>query len=351
MALAHSRTRPYGELLVNYLHDLACVRGWSRRFRPLVTNLYLTKRCNLRCRYCYPPGEESDSDLATAIDLLSRIRPHNPVLNLTGGEPLLYPEFRGILEAAVRRRFHPILLSTNGLLLDQFLDAIPKLHHLVVTLHATDPEVNDRLTGVPGASARILDNLRRAASQTRAAGVRLTLHGVIAPETIDHLETVVPFCREIGATLAVSPEHGRFDPNPALRENGRYRGFLDRLIHLKAAGAPIASSFAHLRAIRDFAPHRCHPHLSPRVEPDGRVYFPCQRIAARSVFLQEYPSLLALMRAEAHPGPADPACARRCFLSCYLEVDRYLQRPLSLLPELLFRDWVLGRKTAAQRSG
>jgi sulfatase maturation enzyme AslB (radical SAM superfamily) len=49
---------PYVELATNFAIDLWCVRTGSRRFRPLMTNFYVTKGCNLRCRYCYPPGDE-----------------------------------------------------------------------------------------------------------------------------------------------------------------------------------------------------------------------------------------------------------------------------------------------------
>jgi hypothetical protein len=44
------RGPPYKELARNFLVDLAAVRIRSRRFLPLMTNYYLTKRCNLRCR-------------------------------------------------------------------------------------------------------------------------------------------------------------------------------------------------------------------------------------------------------------------------------------------------------------
>src|SRR5512143_733968 len=140
---SRTRPKPYRELVANYLLDLVCVHFHIRKFRPLVTNFYLTKRCNLRCRFCYPPGDEPEVDGAAAIELLEKIRPHNPVLNLTGGEPLLHEDFGMILRKARHLRFYPILLSTNGLIVDRFQDDLDHLDHLIVTLHSPDPNTND----------------------------------------------------------------------------------------------------------------------------------------------------------------------------------------------------------------
>ena len=340
---SRTRPKPYRELIANYLLDLVCVPFRIQKFRPLITNFYLTKRCNLRCKFCYPPGDEPEVDGAAAIELLEKIRPHNPVLNLTGGEPLLHEDFRTILREARRLRFYPILLSTNGLIIDRFRDALDQIDHLIITLHSPDPEVNDTLTGVPGATVQIIRNIRQCAGRAVARGFSLTLHAVIASETLGEIERTLAFCEEIGATLAVSPEHGTFHPSSALPGNPQYISLIDHLLEAKARGRPVASSISYLRAIRAFSSHRCHPYISPRVEPDGRVYFPCQRIGKRAVSLLDYPDLARLMAAESTIGPADPDCRHRCFLACYLEVDRYIHNPASLLREEALRGWIRGR--------
>jgi MoaA/NifB/PqqE/SkfB family radical SAM enzyme len=301
------------ELIRNFVIDVVSTRVKSRRFRPLMTNFYLTKRCNLRCRYCYPPGHEPELPVVQALELLERIRPRNPALNITGGEPLLYSGINEVIRRASELRFQPILLSTNGLLIDRVVEALHLVDHLVISLDSLERDVNEQLTGV-----------------------------VIRPETIHGIEDILRFCESVGASLSLSPEHGRFDPNPELPGNEEYVALIDRLIELKRRGKPVLSSRGYLRAIRDFAPHRCFPFVSPRVEPDGRVYFPCQRIAKRHVYLQQYPSLDELMRQEAEWITA-PACRRRCFLACYVEVEQYLKNPLAAIAELSMRRAIVGR--------
>jgi hypothetical protein len=195
---------------------------------------------------------------------------------------------------------------------------------------------------VPGSGAKITEKIRTCAALSRELEFSLSLHAVVARDTMTGIERILDFCEEIGATLSLSPEHGRFYPSDELRRSGRYTDLIDRLIVLKKNGKPIACSITYLRAIRDFTPHRCFPYLSPRVEPDGRVYFPCQRIGTRAVYLQDYPSLFELMRQEADlVNP--PECTDRCFLACYMEVDSYLKNPFSVLGDPWMRRSLSGK--------
>ena len=344
------RRLAYAELAVNFLIDLYCVRTGTRRFRPLMTNFYVTKGCNLRCRYCYPPGDEPSLPVDEAVALLEKIRPHNPALNITGGEPLMYPGISAILGRARELEFRPLLLSTNGLMLDRVVDVLHLVDHVVMSLDSLHDATNDMMCGVRDATPRILEAVRRAAELSHEHGFLLSLHTVVAPETIDGIEDMIALCEELGAQLSLSPEHGRFHPHPDLPGNERYVALLNRLLSAKAQGRPVFCSPSYLRAIRDFIPHRCIPLVSPRVEPDGRVYLPCQRMMHRYVYLQEYPSLCALMQREAE-WISDPACAHRCFLACYVEVERYLLHPLAVLENLpLRRLLVNGRRGAVDRA-
>ena len=79
-----------------------------------------TRRCNLRCRHCFvrdTAGAELDTaGVRRVLDALA----DGGVLFLvvTGGEPLLRPDFRTLFEHAKRRGF-VLTLFTNGGLIDQ----------------------------------------------------------------------------------------------------------------------------------------------------------------------------------------------------------------------------------------
>ena len=63
-------------------------------YRPLVTNLVITRRCNLSCGYCQEYDKVSPpvptAVLKARIDHLRRLR--SVMVTLTGGESLLHPD-------------------------------------------------------------------------------------------------------------------------------------------------------------------------------------------------------------------------------------------------------------------
>lgn len=96
---------------------------------PNVLNIFLTKRCNLKCIYCYVNKErERNKELTIdtfkkAFDLFLRLPSKNKVLHFTGGEPLL--KFKKIKEIVkYTKRFKDTnnfnySIVTNGTLLNK----------------------------------------------------------------------------------------------------------------------------------------------------------------------------------------------------------------------------------------
>jgi MoaA/NifB/PqqE/SkfB family radical SAM enzyme len=173
-----------------------------------------------------------------AVELLKKIRPHNPLLNFTGGEPLLHPGLPVLLREAKALQFHPLMLSTNGLLIENILAHLHLVDHLVISLDSLSESVNDLLVGVPGATREIVEKIRLCSELAPKNDYRLSLHAAIAPETLDGLEELVDFCEMLGITLSVSPENGCVLPHEGLVGNPRYEAAIDRLIDWNVRGNP-----------------------------------------------------------------------------------------------------------------
>lgn len=83
---------------------------------PLRLDISITTDCNSRCAYCWQQ-EKSGSLLtfeivAEFIDAMCLLKP--PKLNLTGGEPTIWPDFEQLLAHAKKAGINSILLCTNG---------------------------------------------------------------------------------------------------------------------------------------------------------------------------------------------------------------------------------------------
>ncbi|MCH2145722.1 MAG: adenosyl-hopene transferase HpnH [Phycisphaerales bacterium] len=97
----------------------------GRKRYPLVLMLEPLFRCNLACAGCgkiqYPPHilkrDLSAEDCLAAVDECGA-----PMVSIPGGEPLLHPEIREIVQGLVERRKY-IYLCTNAILLKEKLEA------------------------------------------------------------------------------------------------------------------------------------------------------------------------------------------------------------------------------------
>ncbi len=80
----------------------------------------VTDRCDLRCPVCYAgsgperEGYRSLAEIEFMMDAFARSEDTLNVLQVSGGEPTLHPEFFAILDAARRRPFRHLMVNTNG---------------------------------------------------------------------------------------------------------------------------------------------------------------------------------------------------------------------------------------------
>ncbi len=94
----------------------------------------LTEKCNLRCTYCMPAGGiqlSPKSHLMSHEEVyqIAKIFVQNGVnkIRLTGGEPLVRKDFAQIL-AQLSHLNVTLALTTNALLVDQYIDDFKKYH-------------------------------------------------------------------------------------------------------------------------------------------------------------------------------------------------------------------------------
>lgn len=108
------------ELKRSQLEELAKHRD-RLRVSPHLRWLFfeITDRCNLRCRHCGSNCSAEGQYLAVSdiVRTLSTIRSDKPMICLTGGEPMLHPEFFAIAESIISRGFR-WGMTTNATLID-----------------------------------------------------------------------------------------------------------------------------------------------------------------------------------------------------------------------------------------
>jgi Fe-coproporphyrin III synthase len=142
---------------------------------PLVT-LYVTDRCNSRCVTCdYWRHGRDDMDLAAVTRLLpSFVQLHTRMVLLSGGEPLLNPEWAAIAEL-LHRNGLKVWLLTSGLALAKHARRAAELFDAItVSLDGTDPETYAAIRGLD-AFHKVCEGIQAAAAEGSRPGIRVTL--------------------------------------------------------------------------------------------------------------------------------------------------------------------------------
>jgi len=166
---------------------------------------YLTEGCNLACRHCWmgPRFDAAGNHYPTLpVELFeTAIREAKPLglsgVKLTGGEPLLHPQFTRLLEI-VRREELRLIIETNGLLCTPEIAAeIAKSPNrfVSVSIDGTDAETHEWVRGVPGS----FNAARQAVSNLVAAGIRPQIIFTVMRGNAGQADDIVHMAEELGA--------------------------------------------------------------------------------------------------------------------------------------------------------
>lgn len=137
--------------------------------------LYITEKCQLRCRHCYM-GDRLDTERTMTAPRVERLLSYLRVVHgqykvyLLGGEPTTHPELDAILDACQRQGFK-VVVTSNGLIparawptLDAWVDSMS------FSLDGARAATHEAMRG-PNTFRPLLGSIRRAVEagmQTRA---------------------------------------------------------------------------------------------------------------------------------------------------------------------------------------
>jgi len=189
--------------------------------RPYFAHLALTHRCNLRCRFCQitsSPYPELDlDDMKRVIDRLDRMGV--AVLSLTGGEPLLRPDFAAIIDYAAAKGLQ-VVVATNG--------TMPRAKYTEL-IRSRVSEIGMSLDGVRGSDIPyshtgpgILGNIKFV-NDNLPPGKRLRINITISEANYDEVQNIVRYC------TAAFP-NARLWLNPVVVGAGRLRTSTERRV-------------------------------------------------------------------------------------------------------------------------
>jgi len=182
-------------------------RPFAPEFVPAQIQLLLTERCNLKCRHCAVPEEDSPAEHELDLASWRRFVAHCVgggvrSLVISGGEALLRPEAVDLACYAHELGVDRTTLVTNGLIFrGPLVQRIAEAQHrypgfgVHVSIDGATPQTHDWMRG-PGTFRRT----ERSIARLQAAGGRITgMHTVVHRGNEHELER----CAQLGAQLGI----------------------------------------------------------------------------------------------------------------------------------------------------
>lgn len=162
----------------------------------------ITRNCNLACRHCRAAATagpyEGELDTAAALHLLDQIRTvGQPIVILTGGEPLLRPDIFDIARYGTDLGLR-MVMAPNGTLIDEASAgrmAAAGIQRISISLDGATPETHDRFRGVDGAFAGAL----RGVAHARNAGVDFQINTTVTRANLAEIPRIQELAVRLGA--------------------------------------------------------------------------------------------------------------------------------------------------------
>lgn len=130
----------------------------------------MTPLCNLRCVHCYNWWKQDNTvspdggSYKKAFRLLNHLIRKTTVrrITFTGGEPCISERFA---ELVLHTKLHDkrVTIITNGNAPSSVYNQLTKMKvdMMEFSIHSSDPEIHNRITGIPGSWQKAIDNMKQ----------------------------------------------------------------------------------------------------------------------------------------------------------------------------------------------
>lgn len=171
----------------------------KHKSQTVLTNLYVTNRCNLRCSYCFAnSGAEGfvyEPSLDELEDMMREVREEKPVpskaIQITGGEPTMRDDLLDIIEMAGNLGFRHIQLNTNGIKLAESGEYCRKLRERGVdTIYMSFDGLTEESNPWIEQNKEAVENMRKADLGT------VLVPTVIKDMNLDQLGDILNYAKE-----------------------------------------------------------------------------------------------------------------------------------------------------------
>jgi radical SAM protein with 4Fe4S-binding SPASM domain len=181
---------------------------------PVGGSIEFTARCNLGCVHCFVKDNRS---VELKLDQWQRILDEVSAagclwLQMTGGEPLLRPDFQDLYMYTKKKGFLINLFTNATLMTTEIADMLAEWppFAIEVTLYGASRESYEKITG----SADAYDQCLEGVAMIKERGLPLRLKSMILAENQHDLQSMMDYSHKMGVEFRYDANvHGHIDGN------------------------------------------------------------------------------------------------------------------------------------------
>jgi len=225
-----------------------------------VSIIELTDRCNLTCPTCYASSSPSHGqhrtldEIEKMLDLVVASEGEPDVVQLSGGEPTLHPDFFAVMDLAKARPIKHLMINTNGIRLAKdsaFVERLATYMPGIEVYLQFDSFEPDALISLRGEDLRA--TRQQAVDYLNAFNISTTLVVTLQKGLNDHeIGDILAYARQQPCVRGVT-----FQPTQAAGRTEHFNPASDRITLSEVRQAILDQS--NIFASEDLVPVPCHP--------------------------------------------------------------------------------------------
>lgn len=210
-------------------------RGEYEYFFPAHVTMELTDKCNYFCKHCYrssAPSCSTQLSFEVIKSFLGDFHEHGGVVvELTGGEPMLHPDFFEIVKWC-NERFSLVGVLTNGYYLqeEEVKKLLPYREHMIfnLSLDSYREDYHDKFRGMKDAYKRTVNAMRLLSENNFFFRVSMS----ITADNFFDIEETIKLAKDLGArAFTFNPVfdvgRGENTPAPQITDPEEAKKYLD----------------------------------------------------------------------------------------------------------------------------
>jgi AdoMet-dependent heme synthase len=162
----------------------------------------ITRNCNLECVHCRAAATKGpytgELDTKAGFKLLDQMAElGEPIVILTGGEPLLRQDIFEIAEYGTKKNLRMVMAPNGTLITDKIAKKLidAGIKRISISLDGASKEIHDKFRGVKGAFDSALGGIQHA----KNAGIEFQINTTITKANLDQIPAIQQLAIDLGA--------------------------------------------------------------------------------------------------------------------------------------------------------